>query len=411
MIRKLRLKFVLAAMLSLLVVLGCILVPVNLFSYRKIVTDADRTLQMLVQPPARNPAERPQAMHRDMHAGWMKEMGRELPFENHFFSVTLNADGTAGAIDLERIFSVEEAQAVEAAQYAAQSGKTTGFYGTFRFLVLPKENGTMTVFLDCERSLSVFTSTMTASLLVSAVGMGAVLILLLILSGRIVKPVAESYAKQRQFITDAGHEIKTPLTIISADSDLIELEAGESEWLDDIRRQTKRLTDLTNDLIYLSRMDEEQPSIQAVEFPISDVVEEAAQSFQSLARQQGKPLRLQIQPMLSFTGSEKDIRQLVSILLDNALKYTPDSGSISLNFRQEGRSLLLSVTNDTQNSMDKDMLSRLFDRFYRTEASRSSSGYGLGLSIARSIVTAHKGKIKAESPKERVLTITAEFRE
>lgn len=408
MIRRLRRKFILAAMLSLLAVLSCILIPVNLFSYRSIVSDADRTLQMLSQSPTR-PMERPDGMRMDMHGGWMKNTNRELPFENHFFSVTLNADGSIAETYLERIFSVDEELAAEAARNAVQTGREQGFYGTFRYLVL--DNGARVFFLDCERSLTVFRNTLVSSVLVSAVGMGAVCILLVILSDRIVKPVAESDSKQRQFITDAGHEIKTPLTIINADTDLIELESGESEWLDDIRRQTARLTDLTNNLIYLSRMDEEQPQLPAVEFPISDVVEEAAQSFQSLARQQNKPLEIRIQPMLSYTGSEKDIRQLVSILLDNALKYTPEGGSISLSLRQEGKTTLLSVTNETADVMDKATLERLFDRFYRAEAARSSSGYGLGLSIARSIVAAHKGRIKADSPKEKTLVITAELRE
>lgn len=408
MIDRLRRKFILAAMISLLAVLSCILIPVNLFSYRSIVSDADRTLQMLSQSPTR-PMERPDGMRMDMHGGWMKNTNRELPFENHFFSVTLNADGSIAEAYLERIFSVDEELAAEAAWNAVQTGREQGFYGTFRYLVL--DSGTKVFFLDCERSLAVFRNTLLSSVLVSAVGMGAVWILLVILSGRIVKPVAESDTKQRQFITDAGHEIKTPLTIINADADLIELEGGESEWLDDIRRQTARLTDLTNNLIYLSRMDEEQPQLPAVEFPISDVVEEAAQSFQSLARQQNKPLEIRIQPMLSYTGSEKDIRQLVSILLDNALKYTPEGGSISLSLRQEGKNTLLSVTNETADVMDKATLERLFDRFYRAEAARSSSGYGLGLSIARSIVAAHKSRIKAESPKEKTLVITAELRE
>lgn len=408
MIRRLRRKFILAAMLSLLAVLSCILIPVNLFSYRSIVSDADRTLQMLSQSPTR-PMERPDGMRMDMHGGWMKNTNRELPFENHFFSVTLNADGSIAETYLERIFSVDEELAAEAARNAVQTGREQGFYGTFRYLVL--DNGARVFFLDCERSLTVFRNTLVSSVLVSAVGMGAVCILLVILSDRIVKPVAESDSKQRQFITDAGHEIKTPLTIINADTDLIELESGESEWLDDIRRQTARLTDLTNNLIYLSRMDEEQPQLPAVEFPISDVVEEAAQSFQSLAHQQNKPLEIRIQPMVSYTGSEKDIRQLVSILLDNALKYTPEGGSISLSLRQEGKTTLLSATNETADVMDKATLERLFDRFYRAEAARSSSGYGLGLSIARSIVAAHKGRIKADSPKEKTLVITAELRE
>ena len=125
---------------------------------------------------------------------------------------------------------------------------------------------------------------------------------------------------RRKFITDAGQEIKTPLTIIGADTDLLELDLGENEWLDDIKRQTKRLTGLTQDLIYLARMDEEQPQLQPIEFPLSDMAEELGQSFQNLAAAQSKQFLTEIQPMLSLTGDEKAIRQLMSILMDNAVK-------------------------------------------------------------------------------------------
>lgn len=233
------------------------------------------------------------------------------------------------------------------------------------------------------------------------------LILLLLLSKRIVRPVAESYEKQKQFITDAGHELKTPLTIIGADADLAEMECGENQWIQDIRRQTQRLTELTQDLIYLSRMEEEGLSLQSIDFPLSDVAEEMAHSFLPLAQNQGKRLEIAVQPMLSFRGDEKSIRQLCSILLDNALKYSPQEGELLFRLEKQGKNILLSVSNTTSQPIKKEELCHLFDRFYRTDPSRNSQtgGYGLGLSIARSIVTAHKGKIRAESPQESVLTI------
>ena len=233
------------------------------------------------------------------------------------------------------------------------------------------------------------------------------LILLLLLSKRIVRPVAESYEKQKQFITDAGHELKTPLTIIGADADLAEMEWGENQWIQDIRRQTQRLTELTQDLIYLSRMEEEGLSLQSIDFPLSDVAEEMAHSFLPLAQNQGKRLEIAVQPMLSFRGDEKSIRQLCSILLDNALKYSPQEGELLFRLEKQGKNILLSVSNTTSQPIKKEELCHLFDRFYRTDPSRNSQtgGYGLGLSIARSIVTTHKGKIRAESPQESVLTI------
>ena len=218
-------------------------------------------------------------------------------------------------------------------------------------------------------------------------------------------------AKDFVVVTDAGHELKTPLTIIGADLDLVEPELEGNEWLQDIRCQVRRLAGLTQDLIYLSRMEEETAPIQPIEFPLSDLTEEMAQSFQGLAKAHGKQLTLSIQPMLSYTGDEKAVRQLLSILLDNALKYTPEGGEITVSLSKEGRTLRLSVSNTIPQPMERETLDRLFDRFYRADQSRSSQtgGYGLGLSIAKSIVAAHRGKIWAECVKPDRLAVCIEL--
>lgn len=412
MIKKLRAKLILACMFSLAVVLLVILGGVNLMSYQKVVSDADTVLSLLAANDGAFPKLR--APQEEKDEGYFSPFGTpggkpnlfnqrimspETPYESRFFSVLLGEDGQAVETDTGQIAAVDAEQATDYAQKAAASGKTSGFLDDYRFLVQNESGGIRVIFLDCGRSLSSFRTTLLASVSLAVLGLAAVLFLLLILSRRIVRPMAESYEKQRQFITDAGHELKTPMTIISADADLAEMECGENQWLTDIRRQAQRLTALTNDLIYLSRMEEEQPKLQYIDFPISDVVEEMAQSFAAPARSQDKELQVQVQPMLSFKGDEKGIRQLVSILLDNALKYSPPGGQLALRLEKQGRNLLLTVSNTCAQLMEQDKLPHLFDRFYRTDQSRNSQsgGYGLGLSIAKSIVSAHKGKIRAES--------------
>ena len=420
MIHTLRRKFIGATMLSLLVVLLVIMGAVNILSLRKTVQDADGLLALLSENQGAFPkqlfhddgADRPpQQPQRDGRPFGRGNFSPETPFETRFFFVTVDETGAPIFTDISSIAAIDTQTAQEYAASVLASKRTKGFLGDYRYLVSPQDGATRVIFLDCGRSLSGFKTTLLASLGMAGAGLLGVFILLLFLSGRIVKPLAESYEKQRQFITNAGHEIKTPLTIISADADLLELEWGESEWLSDIRRQAQRLTDLTKDLIYLSRMDEAKPRVQFVEFPVSDVVEETAQSFQALATQQGRQLHLSIQEMLSLEGSEKDIRQLTSILLDNALKYAPPATDITLRLEKEAKTLRLSVENAISQPMTKETLSRLFDRFYRVDSSRNSStgGYGLGLAIASGIVTAHKGKIRAESPDGKRLVITAAF--
>lgn len=419
MIKKLRIKFITASMLSLALVLLVILGGINAMSYRKTVADADAILSVLAASQGRFPQKMPPAESGDFQKmppesktlgdGMLRKRGfsDETPYESRFFSVLLDENGKVLGTDTGMIAAVDQSTAAEYAREVWGSGRSRGFLGDYRFICSGEAGGVRVIFLDCGRGLSNFRAVLLASISISLLGLLAVLLLLVLFSGRIVTPVAESYEKQRRFITDAGHEIKTPLTIIGADADLLELDWGESEWLTDIKRQTQRLTGLTNDLIELSRMDEERPQLSCIEFPLSDVTEEVVQSFQGPAKAKKKELVMEIQPLLSFTGDENALRQLVSILMDNAVKYSPEGGRISAALEKEGRFVKLTVSNTTAQPVEKEQLNRLFDRFYRADPSRSQAtgGYGLGMSIARSIVVAHRGKIQAISPGENTLTV------
>ena len=419
MIKRLRRKLIAACMVSLALVLTVILGGVNLMGYSRVVADADAVLTVLgdndgmfpknhaqeAPPEGENAPGEPPGGKRDLFGP--RGMSPETPYESRFFSVLLGEDGQVLQTDTGQIAAVDAEDAAAYALSLARSGSRSGFWGDYRYLLCEDELGSRVIFLDCGRSLSAVRSTLLTSVVLAAAGLLAVLALLLVLSSRIVRPVAESYEKQKRFITDAGHELKTPMTIISADADLAEMECGENQWLSDIRRQAQRLTGLTNDLIYLSRMEEEQPRLPCIEFPVSDVVEEMGQSFLAVAKSQDKTLDIRVQPMLSWAGDEKAARQLVSILLDNALKYSPPGGQLALRLEKQGRGLLLSVSNTVDKPMEREALPRLFGRFYRADQSRNSQtgGYGLGLSIARSIVLAHRGKIRAESPDGRTLSV------
>ena len=416
MMKRLRIRLIAVTMLSLSLVLLVILGGVNLMSYRKTISDADAILQLLADNagafPLRmrgdDPLRRADEPAPDSGALRMRGLSDETPYESRFFSVLLDGDGRVLGVDTGKIAAVDGETATAYALAVTQAGKPRGFTDGYRFLVSAEGGGTRVIFLDCGRSLSAAFTVLAASVALALLGLLAVLALLVAFSGRIVRPVAEGYEKQRRFITDAGHELKTPLTIIGADADLLELELGESEWLADIRAQVVRLTGLTQDLITLSRMDEAQPRLQRIEFPFSDMAEEVAQSFQALARAQDESLALDIAPMLSFTGDEKALRQLVSILLDNAVKYAPAGSVIDVSLAREGRFLRLAVCNPVERPLTGEQLSHLFDRFYRADASRASEtgGYGLGMSIARSIVSAHRGKIRAECPEGGALRVT-----
>ncbi|MGI6254454.1 MAG: sensor histidine kinase [Acutalibacter sp.] len=410
MLKKLRIKLICASMFSLFTVLTIILGIAGALNYQNLVTNADNILQILAENDGRFPEPDKTAQDRtppQTPQDGMHRLSPELPYESRYFSVFLDKDGNVTAVNTGKIAAVDTSAAMQYGEDIWKSGSSSGFVDSYRYTVSASGDETHVIFLDCGRNLTTFYTFMITCTVVSLVGLLAVFLLLLVLSEHIVKPFSETYEKQKQFITDAGHELKTPLTIIDADAEVLSMDLGDNEWLSDIQNQTKRLADLTNNLILLARMEEEQPQIQAIEFPLSDVAEETAAAFQTLARTQHKSLSCRIQPMLSLVGDEKTLRQLFSILLDNAVKYSNPGGAISFTLERQKGMVRLTVTN-TADFVPRDSLPHFFDRFYRGDPSRNSrtGGYGLGLSIAAAIVTAHKGKIWASTDDEASLTIT-----
>lgn len=402
MIRKLRMKFIAISMISTTIVLFMILGAINLLNYHEMSNNADTILTLLKE----NDGELPEDLYKSQHK---KHTGisPEISFESRYFTVFIKKDAQVYEVDTEKITAIDQEKAIAYAQKIRRSTDQSGFLSKYRYMKEETSKGIKIYFLDCTKSMMSFQSFLVTSFFVSAFGISAVFILVLLLSKRAIEPVAESYEKQKRFITDAGHEIKTPLTIIDADTSILEMEYGENEWLDDIQVQTRRLAGLTNDLIYLSRMEEENTKITMIAFPFSEVTAEVAQSFQNLAKVNGKDFHIDIEPMLTLKGDEKAIRQLLSILLDNAVKYCTEEGQIKLSLKHKGKNIVLSVFNTAQ-GLTKENIEHLFDRFYRTDKSRNSKtgGYGIGLSIAKAVVETHHGKIIASSEDGNSLLIT-----
>ncbi len=395
MIRKLRIQFIVLAMLSLLILLTVIVTGMNLLNYRSVVNDADEVLSLISQNRGVFPA-----IDGDPVSGGRRPHGMspELQYESRYFSVLLGDDGTVIRVDTSRIASVDSDQAADYAKAVEQKSSEKGFFDQFRYIKSYEEIGVRISFLDCGRKLDAYHNFLFISIMMASAGFLVVFFVIVFFSGKFIRPIAESYEKQKHFITDAGHEIKTPLTIISANTDLLEMDIGSNESLDEIRRQAKRLTGLTNDLVSLARMEESERAMPMIEFPVSEVVQEAAAPFQAPALSQNKQLVCNIQPMLSMKGNDQAVSQLVSLL-------------ISLKLARQGKHLVLSVCNSTVAEIRPDQLSHVFDRFYRSDPSRNSQtgGHGIGLSIAKAIVTAHSGKISAQTKDGHSFLISSIF--
>ena len=384
MFRKVRKKFVIVAVCSVFIVMLCILGTINIVNYTKVVNNADEIIDILKEG------------NGEFGNFPGQDFSPEMPFSTRYFTVTLAPDGKVVRMNLNKIVSVS---VEEAACYATElfaKGKANGFYGNFRYGVLSMHTGeTMYLFVDCFVELESFNNFLLASIVIGSVGVAVVFVLVFIFSGRIMKPVAESYRKQKQFITDAGHEIKTPLTVIGANTELIEMLSGESEWTKGIKEQIERLKNLTEKLIFLAKT-EEQTNISMFEFSLTDAVRETIQSFAAVAASRNISLTTDIQNDLCYIGNEEMIRQLVSLLTDNALKYT-DGDTVAVTLRAENGKRILETRNRASYMRDGS-LNGVFERFARGDSSRNSQtgGHGIGLSVSKAIVEAHKGKIKGE---------------
>lgn len=408
MIKKLQRRFILLSMSAFLLVLTVIITGINMVNYNAVVREADSLLSIMTKNKHDFPSN-PDKFGSMLPPG----MSPEIPYESRYFSVVANVETKQILfVETSQIISVDTQSAVDYAQTVLTKGKTAGFINGFRYQIQGENQFTRITFLDCGRKLDAYYSFLFASIAISLIGYLIVFALIAFFSNRIIRPISESYEKQKRFITDASHEIKTPLTIIGADTDILEMELGEqNEWITDIKKQVSQLTTLTNDLVFLSRMEESEQTLPMIEFPFSEVLTETIDSFQAVAKKQEKELCCSIPPMISYFGNEKSIRQLISILLDNAIKYSPSHEMIQFTVEEQNNSVLLAVTNKTQQSISKDQLKFLFDRFYRVDASRNSKtgGHGVGLSIAKAIVEAHHGKIQASAPGENSLQITVKF--
>ena len=295
---------------------------------------------------------------------------------------------------------------------AAINRDLRGFTGKYRYLKgVESDDAVCIIYLDCEEKLDDFGQFLLLAFVLASIGMAGAVAVILKAYHRLISSIAESNEKYRRYLVDSGHEFKTPIAIILADVDVLDMELENNEWVRDIRKQAKRLDDLTSNLGLLAQMENANIPIRMIDFAVSDVVAEAVSTFEMAAARRKINLNLQIQPMLSMRGNEQSISQLISVIMDNALKYAPDGTEITLILEQVGTSLHLSVSNQTSFHIPEDSLDMLFDRFYRIHLPEDSSpkGSGIGLSIAKAIVNAHKGKIVALSPEEKVFKIDITF--
>lgn len=395
MIKRTRRKFILSTMAVMALLLLLLLGAVNLVMYFSGEHQATGLMEQLARSDG--------ALRRD-------EIGNPLPPQDSpssfepfrgaaprnisDFSVKLGFDGTVLAVLPDAPYGLTSDEIHSLVSAALSSGASEGSLGQFRFLSAERTYGSILVFHDTqfERSVQLRLLLITGSIFL--LSLAAVFPLSCGLAHWAVRPVQEAFRKQRQFIADASHELRTPVTVIRANAELLESEIGENRWLSPIISESRRMQQQISDLLLLAKYDIAGQNFERQPLDLAKLVEGALLSFECLAYERGITLRSELPGALPLVGDGARLRQLCAILLDNAIKYTPSGGEISVSLLSRGHGALLTVRN-TGAGIPEAEREKIFERFYRTDRSRAreTGGFGLGLAIAQQIVLSHGGKI------------------
>ncbi|WP_050639404.1 MULTISPECIES: cell wall metabolism sensor histidine kinase WalK [Clostridia] len=411
MTKTLQKKFITTAMLAItvliLVLLGAINGIYGLISGRQM----ERMLGMMVYNGGA-PSLQPE-LPGGVRPGFLEQpIDEDTAMSARYFLIRYNSDGEAVQTDVSKIASVTETEAEKMAEKVRKSGSSEGRAKQFRYKIAQTHDGkgSVVIFLDTSSQTRNILMVLGISIFIGILCWSLMLLFVILLSKKAILPIAENIEKQKQFVTDAGHEIKTPLAIIMANTDAMELHNGENKWSRNIREQTVRLNGLMQNLLALAKMDEGAVKLPSSDILLSSLLEEILPAFYEPAALKEIIIEENIQPNIIMHGNRDSMSRLITILLDNAVKYTSKQGNIIIYLERKEGVITLSIKNTCDMLPEVDP-EKLFDRFYRGDSARTqkSGGYGIGLSAARAIAESQKGSITA-SYEENQIIFTVELK-
>lgn len=436
MVKQLQKKFIISAMLAVTILLVVLIGGINVFNYLTTSNDNDRLMEMLCynfetstkwNADTTDNTQSPQSINgtqknttADISGSQNnpdfppQDNGTKPPddkknngFGRHdknavdsarYAAVAIDKNGNIIRTDVTHISSLTEDEVTAITEALKNTASGTGTYNGFLYRIseTKRAEGKVIILLDNGMQISSFFTVLFISVGAGIFGWLLMLLLVILLSKKTIAPVARSIEKQKQFVTNAGHEIKTPLAIILANTDAMELHNGENKWSKNIRAQTLRLSGLMQNLLMLAKMDESSAKLPMCSFDISTAAEDTVNAFIEPAALKGVMIEQDIQKGLQLNGNRDSIVQLITVLLDNAVKYTESGGMIRANLSGNDKNIALSIANTCE---PIDHPEKLFDRFYRGDSARTqkNGGYGIGLSVAQAIAELHKGTITAEN--------------
>lgn len=387
-------------MAALICTMGLIGAAINIGLYITSASRADSIIQALYDNGGEFPLDPKSGPRPD---GF--QLTEETPFETRYFIVCIGEDGKVESVDTDHIASIGRLEAAETAQRLAFSGRSEGYEDDYRFRVFDEGGSTEVIVLDCSLQMQTGSRLLLITLGVAAASAVVALAILVPLSGRATRPFAQNLARQRRFVTDASHELKTPLAIISANTDLIEAIAAEGDraladdlapWIESSKVQAARMDSLVKGMVELSRADEEGLLRERGDSDLGAAARQAAEEFSSLADSRELSLEISVDSGTTVSCSTDEANRICSILLDNAVKYSDAGGVIRIAVRRRKKAVELSVENPCETLRQEDV-SHMFERFWRADASRSreTGGFGIGLATVKAIAERRGGRATA----------------
>ena len=401
MIQHFRKMYIIFSTIALFVVIMTIVGSISAVTYFRAHQEVETVLTVLSNNEGQMPSSR--RPPKQLQNFSQRNLTQESMQQYRFFSSTVANDGTILDIDGAHISTVSTEQIRKLTQRVLRRGRTRGqvFYrqNSYAYRVNNRGNKKIVVFLDASLMTAKAWEVINLGLILGAISLVLYAIVLALFSKAAIRPIIQAEKRQKEFITNAGHELKTPLTVISANTEMQEMMNGEDDLTKSTKQQVSRLTALINHFVSLARL-QERPRMTLEVINASEVTNRVADSFKAMIAQNGKSFKKSVVSGIHIKADEHYFYELISILLDNANKYCDPNGDIFLNLKlgRRKRNVILSVTNSFAKGENVDY-NRFFERFYREDKARTistESGYGIGLSMAQNIVKNFGGHIKAD---------------
>ena len=405
MIKRLQRRFTRIAVIALTIAMILVVVIVNIANWISVRSELNHTMTFLAENEHVGPrgGSGARLMEKNKHA-------RNLISESNWFSAAFDDSGNLLKLNTDNMAEADDQTAESLALTALEDGSESAFLQDYLYRVIQTASGRKTIiFLSCETKIA---AVRILAWISAAACLGGVLLALLIVSlasRRAVEPIIRNMEQQKQFITNASHELKTPLTVISTNMELLNMETPDNPWVRSTQKQTTQMRHLVDELVYLSRMEEENAPLEMETLNLSGLVADTAAPFADIAEYNGGEMRMDLEDPLLITGDRASIQRMITILCDNAVKYADEDGKIRLQTKAEGRYAALSISNKVSTPLTREQCEELFNRFYRVDTSRNKekqSGFGIGLAIAAAIVEKHGGSISAAMTGADNLTFT-----